>query len=198
MPQYYQPAPQTNTFQVENTQLRNEIEKLCTENRALRSDVGSLQSQQNSLDSERVRLQNELRAKGAGDLQVSVREGRLRVTLPSKVFFASGIATLRSDSMATLMKVAQALRGQFPNRHIQIEGHTDTDPIRRTAHLYKSNWELSTGRALSVLHYLVEKGGLPPRMISAAGYGQYHPVAPNSTSAEKQKNRRVEVVVMPR
>jgi len=196
MQPYYQ-NPQISALQTENARLRNELEQARAENRSLKSDVGSLQAQQNTLERERTRLQNELQAKGVGNLKVSVREGRLRITLPSKVFFPSGSATLRSESKATLTKVAQAIRTQFPNRHIQIEGHTDTDPIRRTAHLYKSNWELSTARALSVLHYLIDRGGISPQMISAAGYGQYHPMAPNTTPAQKQKNRRVEIVVMP-
>ena len=194
---YYPQSPQLSALQAENQRLRKELEELRAENRSLKSDIGSLQTQQNALERERIRLQNELQAKGVGNLKVSVREGRLRITLPSKVFFPPGSATLLNESKATLAKVAQAIRTQFPNRRIQIEGHTDTDPIRHTKHLYKSNWELSTARALSVLHYLIEQGGIPPQMISVAGYGQYRPVAPNTTPADKQKNRRVEIVVMP-
>ena len=76
-----------------------------------------------------------------------------------------------------------------------IEGHTDNQPIKRSG--WKSNWELSTARALSVLHYLSEKSVAEPR-LAATGYGEYKPVATNDAREGRQKNRRVEIVILPK
>jgi chemotaxis protein MotB len=78
---------------------------------------------------------------------------------------------------------------------VGIEGHTDNDPIKKSG--WKSNWELSTARALSVLHYLSEQSVNEPR-LSAIGYGEYRPVASNDIKDGRQKNRRVEIVILPK
>ena len=79
--------------------------------------------------------------------------------------------------------------------NVGIEGHTDNRPIKKSG--WKSNWELSTARALSVLHYLSEKSVAEPR-LAAIGYGEYKPVASNDTKEGRQKNRRVEIVILPK
>jgi len=81
---------------------------------------------------------------------------------------------------------------QFNTR---IEGHTDKVPIKRSG--WKSNWELSTARALSVLHYLEKDEGISPERLSAIGYGEYRPVASNDSRDGRKQNRRVEIVILP-
>jgi chemotaxis protein MotB len=78
---------------------------------------------------------------------------------------------------------------------VAVEGHTDDDRIKYSA--WASNWELSSARALSVLHYLVDECSVPPQRLSANGYGEFRPVSPNDLSENKQKNRRVEIVILP-
>ena len=78
---------------------------------------------------------------------------------------------------------------------IGIEGHTDNEPIKYSG--WKSNWELSTARALSVLHYLIDEKGVAPIRVSAIGYGEYRPIASNSNKEGRQANRRVEIVILP-
>jgi chemotaxis protein MotB len=83
-----------------------------------------------------------------------------------------------------------------PENQIGIEGHTDNEPIKYSG--WKSNWELSTARALSVLHYLIDEKGISPYRISAIGYGEYRPVTSNNTKEGRQLNRRVEIVILPK
>jgi chemotaxis protein MotB len=110
--------------------------------------------------------------------------------------YDSGKAKLRSEAYPILDKVARILTENVPEHNIGIEGHTDNEPIKYSG--WKSNWELSTGRALSVLHYLVDEKGISPHRVSAIGYGEYRPVASNETKEGRQMNRRVEIVILPR
>ncbi|MFH1782408.1 MAG: OmpA family protein, partial [Candidatus Omnitrophota bacterium] len=79
---------------------------------------------------------------------------------------------------------------------IGIEGHTDNEPIKYSG--WKSNWELSTARATSVLHYIVDERGIAPERVSATGHGEFKPVSSNDTEDGKRQNRRVEIVVLPK
>jgi chemotaxis protein MotB len=117
--------------------------------------------------------------------------------LPEKLLYKSGEASLTENGKATLRKVAAALNSQFAGYPFRVEGHTDSDPIRRTKNLYKSNWELSAARALEVVHFLTEQCGVDPKRVHAAAFGQYQPVVANTTAAHKQQNRRAAIVVLP-
>lgn len=113
------------------------------------------------------------------------------ITLPDALLFDSGRAELKPQSKEVLAKLAEKLKG-IPNR-ISVEGHTDNVPIR--SETIRSNWELSTLRALSVVHFLIETGISPDR-LSATGYGEYRNIADNSTPEGRAKNRRVEIVLL--
>jgi flagellar motor protein MotB len=118
---------------------------------------------------------------------------RIRVTNTS--LFDPGKATLKPGAAQTLDRVATALRREYPGHLIGIEGHTDSDPIRKSH--WKDNHELSVERAKAVYEYLRTKGGLPTDQLYVAGYGANLPVASNKTSAGKAQNRRVEFVIHP-
>ena len=122
-------------------------------------------------------------------------EKGLVITFVAEVLFDSGKAKLRKESFPILDKVISILRSEVPDNDIGIEGHTDNEPIKFSR--WKTNWELSTQRALGVLYYL-EKNGINPLRLSAIGYGEYRSVASNSTKEGKQLNRRVEIVVLPK
>jgi chemotaxis protein MotB len=79
---------------------------------------------------------------------------------------------------------------------IIVEGHTDNIPIRGKK--YESNWELSAIRAENVVRYLVHKEGFPPELFAVAGYGEFRPVADNNTESGRKKNRRIELVILPK
>jgi chemotaxis protein MotB len=138
-------------------------------------------------------------------LSVSVRKNRMTIQLPGDVLFDSGRVDLKKDGKDILLKVADVIRNDkdLLSRSFQVAGHTDNQPL--IGGPFRDNWGLSVMRAREVLTFLVmpaaEKkiagGGLPPDHWSAAGYGETDPVASNDTPENKQKNRRVELVVVP-
>lgn len=129
----------------------------------------------------------------AGQLQVVVRRGRMVIQLPSEVLFESARAELKPQGKTALAEVARILK-TMPNRQFQVAGHTDDDAMHSAK--YPSNWYLSSARAIEVVSYLVSQG-MDPKQLSAAGYGEFDPVAPNDTPQDKAKNRRIEIVVQP-
>jgi chemotaxis protein MotB len=129
----------------------------------------------------------------AGQLSVTIRNGRIVIELPDNVLFDSGRAQLNKAGREALSQVAGILT-QFQERRFQVEGHTDDKPIKSA--LYPSNWELSTARALAVVHLLLESG-MNPSNLSAAGFGEHHPKADNATPEGRQLNRRIEIVMLP-
>jgi len=128
-----------------------------------------------------------------GQLTVSIDAGRIVINLPDNVLFNSGSANLNLEGRQAITQVGEVL-SQFSDRRFQIEGHTDNVPIKSAR--YPSNWELSTARALSVVHLMTEIG-VKPENISAAGFGEYRPRADNETDEGKQLNRRIEIVMLP-
>jgi len=137
-------------------------------------------------------LKQEIKTK---DAQVQISEKGLVITFLTQIFFNSGKSEIKASGLKSLDKITKTLKNI--KREIRVEGHTDNEPIRRTKHLYKSNWELSAARAMSVLHYL-QKRGVKPKLLSAAGYGEHRPLVKNSNDKNKAKNRRVEIVVLPK
>lgn len=129
-----------------------------------------------------------------GDVKVDEAAGTITVTLPNEILFSSGKATLKSSTNAELDDIYRVLRERYSGRQVDVVGYTDTDPIVKTKDLWKDNWDLSAGRALTVLRYLVDKG-VSAEKIRGIACGQTRPVASNATAAGKAKNRRVEIVV---
>ena len=127
--------------------------------------------------------------------KLEMTERGLVITFLSEVFFDSGRDIIRLDGKEVLQRVAPILNDEVPNSYVAIEGHTDNEPIRYSG--WKSNWELSSARALAVLHYLIDECKFEPQRLCANGYGEYRPVADNDTPQNKQKNRRVEIVILP-
>lgn len=128
-------------------------------------------------------------------VQVLELDGNLVIRLlADKVLFASGSARLMQENRELLSRIATILR-VLPFA-VRIEGHTDNVPIHTPA--FRSNWELSTRRATNVVLYLVRTQGLPADQFSAAGYADTKPVVPNNTAANREKNRRIDIVVFTR
>jgi chemotaxis protein MotB len=118
--------------------------------------------------------------------------GTITVTLPNAILFRSGSAKLKTATNKDLDHILSVIRSEYRGRPVDIVGHTDSDPIKKSA--WKDNWELSAQRALSVVRYL-EKRGMAGNKIRAVGCGEARPVASNSSGSGKAKNRRVEIVV---
>jgi chemotaxis protein MotB len=129
----------------------------------------------------------------AGDIQVVTRDGRMVVILPNDLSFDTGRTEIKPAGQEALKAIAGVLRSE-PDRHFQVAGHTDNVPIHTDR--FASNWELSTGRALRVMHFLKDQG-VPPGALSAAGYADVDPVGPNDTPAGRKQNRRTEITLQP-
>ncbi len=135
-------------------------------------------------------------------LKVEVRDNRMLIQLPGDVLFDSASDKLKPRGKEILTAVAAVVRGDpdLSKREFQVAGHTDSKPLKGGP--FQDNWGLSAMRARSVLAFLVAPlaengGGLDPKNWSAAGYGDTDPVASNDTDEGREKNRRVELVVMP-
>lgn len=129
-----------------------------------------------------------------GDVKVDEAAGTITVTLENKLLFASGKSSLKSATSSELDHIYSVLRQRYPGKMVEVVGHTDTDPIRKTKNLYKDNWDLSADRALTVLRYLIDRG-IAKEQICGVACGEARPVESNATAAGKAKNRRVEIVV---
>jgi chemotaxis protein MotB len=137
-------------------------------------------------------------------LQQAVTEGRLankatmtvtdkavNIALNPETFFSIGSAKLNPGTIDALESLVVLIEA-FPN-DIIIEGHTDTIPVRGGA--YRSNWELSIARAVSVVNLFIARGIVPQQLI-AAGYGEFHPAYPNDTESNRARNRRIEITLV--
>jgi chemotaxis protein MotB len=132
-----------------------------------------------------------------GTLEAKIENGRLRVNFQGDILFESGKHLLRKEGKELLDSVFSILLKSSEQNDIFIAGHTDNDQIRADAlDRYESNWTLSTYRAVEVVKYLKEKG-IKPESMTAAGYGEFKPIADNSTDEGKAKNRRVELFLIP-
>lgn len=128
--------------------------------------------------------------------QLQVTDKGLVVTFPADALFDQGKSKLRTEAYAALDAVSRVLSGVGSGARIEIGGHTDNEPVQASG--WKSGWELSVARALSVVHYFQDEKGIAGWRLSVAGFGEHRPVADNSTKEGRQANRRIEIVITPR
>lgn len=130
----------------------------------------------------------------SAELETSLSSDGLLLTILDNALFYSGSAEVRPDAKR-LAETISTLLVTNPPRNIVIAGHTDNRPINNAE--FRSNWDLSSKRAINFLKILLENEDLNPRNLSATSYGEYHPVASNESSEGRAKNRRVEVLILP-
>ncbi len=129
----------------------------------------------------------------AQGLELTTSLPPMKFVLVSKLLFQSGNANLSTEGKTLLKKLTGLLQDeQYP--YIQIHGHTDDRRLKSNA-LYATNWELSVARAATVARFLHETVGLKPERISATGFGEYRPIAPNETDEGRRQNRRIEIIL---
>ncbi len=178
---------------VEHQNLKGLLERERAEKQQL-----AVQNQQTIEDlqkqiAERNLSPGEVTGFGAGyDVSVDPSAGTITVTLPNAILFDPGKADLKKATSTELNHIQSVLQQNYAGRLVDVVGHTDSDPIKKSK--WKDNWELSAQRALAVVRYLV-KGGFPNDRIRAVGRGETQPIASNSTASGKARNRRVEIVV---
>lgn len=128
-------------------------------------------------------------------IKILRKEQRVVIRISSKILFRSGRAKVRKGGKPLLKRISSVIK-RYSDREIQVQGHTDNVQIKgQLAEIWETNWELSTARATSVLRYLVEIGDVDPRNSSAAGLGEFNPIATNKSNKGKSLNRRIEIVI---
>ncbi len=171
--------------------------KLVKDREATEAELAELRKQREAAE-KRLAAFRELKQRFAklvdtGKLKVVFRKGQMILELPSGILFPSGQAELTPAGQTALSEVLTVL-GEFKDRRFAIAGHTDTDPIK--SRKFKSNWDLSTARALTVVQFMI-KAGFPATNVSAVGFGEFDPVAANDSEQNKQLNRRIEIILVP-
>jgi len=125
-------------------------------------------------------------------VKTSIDERGLVISLNNAIFFDSGSAELKKDYENTLLEIGSMI--SVMNNFIRVEGHTDNVPMNSS--LYRSNWDLSAARAANVVRLLTGGTSIPPERMIAVGYGEYRPIADNSTEEGRAKNRRIDIIVL--
>ena len=194
----------------EITSLQKEKSSLQEQTAALDKEKSSLQEQIAALEKEKAALQSTSQERQSqydalvkklsaeveqGQLQVRQYKNMLSVDVAEKIFFDSGRAELKESGKEVLGKVGEALKS-YEDKVIRVVGYTDNVPIAKAMQkIYPTNWELSVARATNVVRFLQDAGVPPVRMV-AAGRGEYSPVAENDTPEGRQKNRRIEIMLI--
>lgn len=177
----------------------DEIEKLNTRIGSSRKLNSAYESRAMADDEVKSRLRAELEkiAKSIG-LGAAVRdtvEGPV-IQLPEQILFDSGMAVIKKKGEIALAKIAGLIKSK-PETSVRIDGHTDSDPIKKSKYLWDSNHHLSAGRALSVFNYLNKKENIDIGRIHIAGFGPNRPISSNDSKNARRKNRRVEFLILP-
>ncbi len=156
------------------------------------SDIATYKQRQNMTNTQEKIRRMIAQQKLEGKITIREEQRGLVISVKDTVFFRAGSADL-GDRAREILTMVGSLLSDMPNS-IRIEGHTDNIPIH-TLKFY-SNWELSTTRATNVLHYLTQYAKISPERLSAAGYGEFRPIASNDSENERASNRRVDIVVL--
>jgi chemotaxis protein MotB len=218
-------AKEADTLVALSDNLQGQVKNLTAQNDALKQQQEGLQKERDTLQTEKAAIEKErdlLSQKAAkaerleqatqtyqdlqkklekeiqeGKVQLTEMKNRLTMTMVDKIIFPSGSTEISKDGKLVLDKVVSILK-DIKDKRIQVEGHTDNVQIvSGLKKRFPTNWELSTARATEVVRYLQEQGGLDPKLLSATGYSEYQPVAPNDADDGKHKNRRIEIVLLP-
>ncbi len=183
-------------------ELRQKSSDLENENTRLKVEIANLQKakmeevQKTSKTYEEMleKMKNEI---SQGQVTISELKGKLTVNMVEAMLFDSGRAEVKTAGLVVLRKVIDILR-TVRDKAIRIESHTDNVNISGDmTGKYATNWELSAARAVNVTRYLQQQG-IDPAVLSAVAYGEYRPVASNDTEEGRTKNRRIEIILVPR
>jgi len=189
---------EANTARIakEREQLRQEQSRLAAtleqERLAKEDEITRLTRTQEELSKS---LQDEI---SKGNITIQQVRDRLTINMVDRVLFDSGQAQVKPAGVKVLQQVGDVLK-TVTDKQIRIEGHTDNVPISsKLQDRFKTNWELSTARATTVVRYLIDQGGVDRQYLSAVGYADTHPIASNDSDEGRSSNRRIEIVLYPK
>jgi chemotaxis protein MotB len=179
------------------TRAQTRLTELETQLGGSQAKITVLESEKESADQARKGLEDQLRGElQSKDVAISRLQGKLTVNILDRILFDSGEAVLKQGGETVLRKIA-AILDQHPSLKIHVIGHTDNVPIRPNSRSrFPSNWELSTARALAAVRFLTERAGVDPRRLGAVGYGEFRPLADNTTAEGRAQNRRIAITIL--
>jgi chemotaxis protein MotB len=182
---------QTNNTQ---SQLNSSQQQLASQQQRLQQLQNLLQQQREAVQNLKKKMTDALVGFNSKDLSVTQKNGKVYVSLSENLLFPSGSAVVNPQGKDALSKLAAVLTLN-PDISVDIEGHTDSIPIRGK---YMDNWELSTARANSIVRILVDDYQVNPVSVESSGHSEYDPVAPNSTADGRAQNRRTDIILSPK
>jgi len=182
-----------------------ERDRLAAERAALAEERDRLAAERGDLEAQLVANRSDLegKARELADLQerlgkdITVSQGAngIELTILNELLFAEGRADLSRDGMAVITRAADTIRDLYPDNKLVIEGHTDNQPISKSQ--WRSNWELGAGRALAVVHHLIESEAFTPARLAAISYADTRPAVANTSAEARANNRRAVIVILP-
>ena len=173
-----------------------EQERLDKSSKRLQEMESLIAAKEESMRKLKETLSNALNGFEGKGLTVEQKNGKVYVSMENKLLFNSGSWNVGSEGRKAVVEVGKVL-GDNPEIAVLIEGHTDDDPFVSSGPI-ANNWDLSTKRATSIVAILGENGAVNKQNLTAAGRGEYSPLATNSTAEGKSKNRRIEIILTPR
>ncbi len=176
-------------------QLNTTKEQVAEQRRRLEQLQALLDQQKMAVEGLRNKITEALKGFSSDELTVKMKNGKVYISMQESLLFPSGSAVVNPKGKEALSKVAEVLHTST-DININIEGHTDSIPIH--THRFADNWELSTARATSIAHVLIDEYHVTPQRLVASGRSEYDPIASNSTPEGRGKNRRTEIILEPK
>jgi chemotaxis protein MotB len=181
----------------ENTkrQLKSTTDQVAAQRQRLEQLQALLDQQQEAAEALRKKIAEALKGFNSNELTIKMKNGKVYISMQESLLFPSGSAVVNPKGKEALSKVAGVLNTSS-DININIEGHTDSLPIHTVK--FADNWELSTARATSIAHVLIDEYRVVPAKLVASGRSEYDPIASNSTPEGRGQNRRTEIILEPR
>jgi chemotaxis protein MotB len=176
------------------SQLNMSKEQLAAQQKRLAELQALMDQQKNAIQEIRKKMTDALVGFSSKELSVSIKNGKVYVSLSENLLFPSGSAVVNPKGKVALGKLAAVLNSN-PDITVDIEGHTDSIPIRGR---YQDNWDLSAARANSIVRILTTEYQVDPTRVIASGHSSYDPVQSNSTADGRAQNRRTEIILSPK
>lgn len=176
--------------------LASSLEEIEAKNKRIEELETALQEKDNAVQNLKENIINSIKGFDSNEIQVIEKDGKLYVSLSEELLFSSGSFAVDKKGEEVLMKLSEVLKVE-DKFQIVVEGHTDNVPYNGSG-VIKDNWDLSVKRATSVVRILTEEGGVQAEKIIASGRGEFVPIVENSSTENKAKNRRTEIILTPK
>ena len=198
---YIKKSEEADTLAKELAAQKEKNKSLADENTVLKESATKLEKKSKEVEATSntyKELLQEMKGEIAkGQITITELKGKLTMDVVDKILFDSGEAQVKEEGLEVLKRVVDILK-TVKDKNIRIEGHTDNVKIAgRLAKRYPTNWELSDARAINVTKYLQQQG-INPQVLSATAFGEYQPIADNSTPEGRAKNRRIAIILLPK